>query len=448
MDWTDNYTENNLASSFSKEAKDTLSSIVKLWIAYCGMEISLRQFKQAVKIFEDAISDPVVSRSADIYLAYVDYCKTRGKLANAQKVYIKGLSSNLTQEEADRLWSNFLPFIQSQGSPSLTMQQLFEAVTSEAGLGSNLLIPPGPGALVVETVEESTIDVNDTVVIPIDNTQDNSISNTSQNLDDVESSSPMALEESYTVAESKSNEPCTTASFVESSMKDPSIGIDRVDVTVKLEKTASQAQPELPVDIRNVIDTTSQEIKSEDVKNNLSNRDIEATGVANSDIPTNLGGVGDDLDSVVGMTPEQLTRMYRHRPPMLFSAPNVEPTVFGLSILSPEETTELESFLGVNLSDIRYGQRQNKVDEYLDLVEGLWTTQALKERHFDSWFTDLKKLHEKEVPVSCPRTDRCKDKYLVSLLFLCTLSFSSPYRATFHTSGISPTVIMLSLIID
>ena len=401
MDWTDNYTENNLASSFSKEAKDTLSSIVKLWIAYCGMEISLRQFKQAVKIFEDAISDPVVSRSADIYLAYIDYCKTRGKLANAQKVYIKGLSSNLAQEEADKLWSNFLPFIQSQGSPSLTMQQLFEAVTSEAGLGSNLLIPPGPGALVVDTVKVSTIDVNATVEIPIDNTQDNSISNTSHNLD-VESSSPMVLEESYSVAESKTDEPSTTSASVESSIKDPSIGIDRSDVMVKLEKTASPAQAETPADIRIVGDVSSQAIKPEDGKNNVPNHDIEAPGLASSDIPTNLGGVGDDLDSVVGMTPEQLTRMYQHRPPMLFSAPNMEPTVFGLSVLSPEETTELELFVGVNLSDIRYGQRQNKVDEYLDLVEGLWTTQALKERHFDSWFTDLKKLHEKEVLAPCP----------------------------------------------
>ena len=94
MDWTDNYTENKLELSQSDEAKSALSAIVKLWIAFCAMEISLRQFKQAVKIFEDAIIDPIASRSADIYLAYIDYCKTRGKLANAQKVYIKGILCN------------------------------------------------------------------------------------------------------------------------------------------------------------------------------------------------------------------------------------------------------------------------------------------------------------------------------------------------------------------
>ena len=164
MDWTDNYTENNMASSSSKEASSALSSIVKLWIAYCTMEISLRQFKQAVKIFEDAIGDPVVSRSADIYLAYVDYCKTRGKLSNAQKVYIKGLSSALAQEEADKLWASFLPFIQSQGSPNLTMQQLFSAVTIEAGVGVQSLTPPGPGAVPLQspTVQTSAMQVVDT----------------------------------------------------------------------------------------------------------------------------------------------------------------------------------------------------------------------------------------------------------------------------------------------
>jgi hypothetical protein len=35
--------------------------------------------------------------------------------------------------------------------------------------------------------------------------------------------------------------------------------------------------------------------------------------------------------------------------------------------------------------------------EMLDLVESLWTVQALQERHFDSWFSDLKILHSKEV---------------------------------------------------
>ena len=427
MDWTDNYTENNMASSSSEEASSALSSIVKLWIAYCTMEISLRQFKQAVKIFEDAIGDPVVSRSADIYLAYVDYCKTRGKLSNAQKVYIKGLSSALAQEEADKLWASFLPFIQgSQGSPNLTMQQLFSAVTIEAGVGVQSLTPPGPGAVPVQasTVQTSAMQVVDTsastsnsntstisvgeplvsikvegVKIKIEGVSSSSTANvaTIQQPSSItpEEDTRMILEESCVDSESKTDDSATTSSATTSSFIDNS--------PIKQEKIQLQDSSKQAVPVDDLKHVTL--IKSEDVKMIISDHDtetaaqsvVQSTTTTSSDVISNPGGVGDDLDSVVGMTPEQLTRMYQHRPPMLFSAPSVEPTVFGLSTLSTDETTELEVFLGVSLTDIRYGERQNKVDAYLDLVEGLWTAQALKERHFDSWFTDSKKLHEKEV---------------------------------------------------
>jgi hypothetical protein len=394
MDWSDNYTENMLNKSASKEAKDALSSIVKLWIAFCTMEINLRQFKRALKIFEDALSDPVASRSADIYLAYVDYCKTRGKLSNAQKVYIKGISSALPQEDADRLWANFLPFIQSQGSPDLSMNQLYEAVRSEAGVGADSLSPPGPGAtsgLGGESESSPTpaasIHIESSTPIHIDSSQDSNINNRSQTLVEVDSSSPMILEESYVVAESKSDEPSNFSSFIASS----SNGSLEKQQIVKSEES---------VDKMIVVEEEKIVIKCEANKtDSLENKhEVTASSVVRDAI-NNPGGIGDDLDSVTGMTPEQLIRIYRHRPPMLFSAPFKEPTVSGLSSLSPEEVLELEKFLGVSLSSIQYGERQTPADAYLDLVEGLWTAQALKERHFDSWFTDLKRLHEKEVGI-------------------------------------------------
>ena len=394
MDWTDNYTENNLSLSSSVEAKDALSNIVKLWIAYCTMEISLRQFKQAVKIFEDAISDPVASRSALIYLAYVDYCKTRGKLANAQKVYIKGLSSSLAQDEADKLWESFLPFIRSQGSPSLSMSQLYEAVRNEAGIDS--LTPPR-----IETTEQvagtctSETSTDSVLETPIDSIKNSNNSNTSQNLVDIDASSLMTIEESYVDAECKIEEVNNgSSSIIDSSSSDP---VDRTEmVIVKDEKIDSMSVEDKILEK----EMDSHLIKREgsttvDIPNDTDNSSSSATAV--TDTFVNPGGVGDDLDSVIGMTPEQLTRMYRLRPPMLFSAPNKEPTVFGTSSLSPTDIEELEAFLGVPLTSIRYGDRQDKADAYLDLVEGLWTAQALKERHFDSWFTDLKRIHEKEV---------------------------------------------------
>ena len=394
MDWTDNYTENNLSLSSSVEAKDALSNIVKLWIAYCTMEISLRQFKQAVKIFEDAISDPVASRSALIYLAYVDYCKTRGKLANAQKVYIKGLSSSLAQDEADKLWESFLPFIRSQGSPSLSMSQLYEAVRNEAGIDS--LTPPR-----IETTEQvagtctSETSTDSVLETPIDSIKNSNNSNTSQNLVDIDASSLMTIEESYVDAECKIEEVNNgSSSIIDSSSSDP---VDRTEmVIVKDEKIDSMSVEdkilEKDMDLHLIKREGSTTV---DMPNDTDNSSSSATAV--TDTFVNPGGVGDDLDSVIGMTPEQLTRMYRLRPPMLFSAPNKEPTVFGTSSLSPTDIEELEAFLGAPLTSIRYGDRQDKADAYLDLVEGLWTAQALKERHFDSWFTDLKKIHEKEV---------------------------------------------------
>lgn len=401
MDWTDNYTENKLEFSQSDEAKSALSAIVRLWIAFCTMEISLRQFKQAVKIFEDAIIDPIASRSADIYLAYVDYCKTRGKLANAQKVYIKGLSASLLQEEADKLWRSFLPFIQSQGSPDLSMSQLYEAVRIEAGVDS--LTPPGSSAAeegLVKVGSEPTTDT--TLATQIDSTHSNNNSNTSQNPVDTEASSRMILEESFVDAECKTEDASHPSSSIDLLEKQP-VDTDE-GIVIKQEKI-------VPIKLVDESAATEGEmtalVKGEDDYKMLVSADdvltasVSAVGALVLDTTVNPGGAGDDLDVVAGMTPEQLTRIHRLRPPMLFSAPNKEPTVFGLSPLSPTDIAELEAFLGVGLDSIRYGVRQGKADTYLDIVEGLWTAQALKERHFDSWFTDLKKLHEKEVK-RCP----------------------------------------------
>lgn len=392
LDWTDNYSENKLNLSSSNEAKEMLSNITKLWVAYCTMEISLRQFKQAVKIFEDAISDPVASRSADIYLAYVDYCKTRGKLSNTKKVYIKGLSSSLASDEADKLWLSFLPFIRSQVSPNITMTQLYEAVRNEAGVDS--LTPPGSGATEESNEASASEPATDAILATqIDSTQHSNNSNTSQNIVDTEPSSRMVLEESYVDAECKTDESTDFSSRLESASTD---AVGRAEISVKLENVTSKSEGAM--DITDGTDA-NHNMKSEKPSKSGPLADA-ATGQSTAvDSFVNPGGVGDDLDSVAGLTPEQLTRLYRYRPPMLFSAPNKEPTLFGLSSLSSADTSELEAFLGVTLSSIQYGERQLGVDIYLDLVEGLWTAQALKERHFDSWFTDLKKLHDKEVEI-------------------------------------------------
>ena len=69
---------------------------------------------------------------------------------------------------------------------------------------------------------------------------------------------------------------------------------------------------------------------------------------------------------------------------------------------------ELESYLGISLSalpdrtpsmhtePIDYAA-WTPVDRLLDLLEGMWAAQALKERHFDSWITDLRTMHIEQV---------------------------------------------------
>jgi hypothetical protein len=76
--------------------------------------------------------------------------------------------------------------------------------------------------------------------------------------------------------------------------------------------------------------------------------------------------------------------------------------VSGAQALSEEEVDQLERFLGISLVDLNDFEESNvstqrqRADYYLDLLEELWYSQALKERHFEAWALELKKLHGAE----------------------------------------------------
>jgi hypothetical protein len=131
FDWTDNYTENLLPTPDSQEAQHALACIGSLWIQYATMEQNLRQWKKAVQVYDDALNDPVASRAVAVYLAYADLCKLRGKISNAQKVYIKGLTANFPLCQTDQIWRDFLSTMRESGSPDLTADQLYAAVSSQ-----------------------------------------------------------------------------------------------------------------------------------------------------------------------------------------------------------------------------------------------------------------------------------------------------------------------------
>lgn len=84
--------------------------------------------------------------------------------------------------------------------------------------------------------------------------------------------------------------------------------------------------------------------------------------------------------------------------------------VHGLTTLPADEWKLLESYFQVTLiggkpflqettSELSSAPVKKMVSlpHLLDLMEALWIAQALKERHFDSWFADLKKLQRADV---------------------------------------------------
>jgi hypothetical protein len=73
-------------------------------------------------------------------------------------------------------------------------------------------------------------------------------------------------------------------------------------------------------------------------------------------------------------------------------------------VLTEVETQELEVFLGQKLPEdsteyqLRV-QSSSQLKSTIELLEALWSTQALKERHFNHWFSELQVFHT-EVSVS------------------------------------------------
>ena len=100
FDWTDAYSE-----TYGSGSEDTggdagrgeqlvrLRAIGKLWTRYAALEQRLKQWKKGVQVFEDALLDPVASSCLEVHLAYASFCRLRGKLGNAQKVFVRALSA-------------------------------------------------------------------------------------------------------------------------------------------------------------------------------------------------------------------------------------------------------------------------------------------------------------------------------------------------------------------
>ena len=99
------------------------------------------------------------------------------------------------------------------------------------------------------------------------------------------------------------------------------------------------------------------------------------------------------LDNLDGLTPEQIVKLYHQTPPMLMETLSSEDTIRAIPPLRPEDKRALETYLGVTLSNPQWAQRCAWV---LDIIEGLWITQALQERTYALCFENLKEMHAVE----------------------------------------------------
>lgn len=162
MDWEDYYQENLSSDPQSDESIEARKAIPELWIAYAKMEVSNKQFKSALQVFDDALNNSFAKASLEVYLAYADYCRHRGRVSNEQKVYLLGLTSTMPQKDIDTLWHEYLKFTESHQNKSLKMSEFVEAVVKDQGESSNQIKRPSEYLLVdVNSRDSSEIVVSE-----------------------------------------------------------------------------------------------------------------------------------------------------------------------------------------------------------------------------------------------------------------------------------------------
>lgn len=106
-----------------------------------------------------------------------------------------------------------------------------------------------------------------------------------------------------------------------------------------------------------------------------------------------------EWDDIKRITPEIIRNIHHNNPPMIFSAPHVAPMKDGLSSLTADEVNELCKFLHVStlveLSAIE-GNTGRHCDRIMDILEGLWIVQAIKEKQYHAWKNELKESNQQE----------------------------------------------------
>jgi tetratricopeptide (TPR) repeat protein len=99
------------------------TAVVALWRQYAALEMELRQFKQATKVFERAVSCPVAGSSTALWLQYADFCVQRKKFSNARKIFVRALQT-LPEREQTTVWARFYGFVCTHVDNKLSLAML------------------------------------------------------------------------------------------------------------------------------------------------------------------------------------------------------------------------------------------------------------------------------------------------------------------------------------
>eukprot|EP00600_Ochromonadales_sp_CCMP1393_P006214 CAMPEP_0174959844 /NCGR_PEP_ID=MMETSP0004_2-20121128/3394_1 /TAXON_ID=420556 /ORGANISM="Ochromonas sp., Strain CCMP1393" /LENGTH=716 /DNA_ID=CAMNT_0016208191 /DNA_START=160 /DNA_END=2311 /DNA_ORIENTATION=+ len=398
FDWTDFYTETYPSDEAGPPSsvdngeqlatkRKTYEAIIELWIQFTAFEISLHQYKKAVDVFEKALIDTLGSKSVVLFIAYAAFCVDRKKLANAQKVYIRGLCAGLASQEENGDCGKTSYRLQST---DLTVDQLYEAVKKQQGVDSSKLAAPSPPLSIPST--------SSALPAPSDQ-QDNAnqapIISSSNAIDVIESKEEIGDNVAVPAVEN---------------------GHGRGDSTA--EGAAATTLETLPPVAAAAVQEEEENAEQQE-KDGQEQRELQvsATASSSSSVVTRPDyAAADDLDDVSGLTPQQIIKIYSGAPPILFTALHKEPMASGMMTLlngaqNKEETyvnmkQELETFLNgcalTDLPSVTPNLRRDPIDystwtsadKILDLLESLYSMQAIKERHFDSWMADIRKLHK------------------------------------------------------
>lgn len=105
-----------------------------------------------------------------------------------------------------------------------------------------------------------------------------------------------------------------------------------------------------------------------------------------------------EWDDIKRITPEIIRNIHHNTPPMIFSAPHVAPMKDGLASLAADEVNELCRFLQIStLAELtNEGSTGRYCDRIVDILEGLWVVQGIKEKQYHAWKNELKESNQQE----------------------------------------------------